>query len=138
MAAKRRKKHKNKISGFVISMCYNEQKSKFWLFTNSSTFNTLKRFFLKSKFNPIEKDRQYIENKDIEIIKCRGISKIFWKYSVFCGHPRWEARWNDGIVEWFQHSNWGEASNLKTRLWFYKLIDNQSTFDINRKFRLSQ
>jgi hypothetical protein len=29
MAAKRRKKHKNKISGFVISMCYNEQKSKF-------------------------------------------------------------------------------------------------------------
>jgi hypothetical protein len=29
MAAKRRKKHKNKISGLVISMCYNEQKSKF-------------------------------------------------------------------------------------------------------------
>jgi hypothetical protein len=25
MAAKRRKKHKNKISGLVISMCYNEQ-----------------------------------------------------------------------------------------------------------------
>jgi len=29
MAAKRHKKHKNKISGFVISMGYNEQKSKF-------------------------------------------------------------------------------------------------------------
>ena len=29
MAAKRRKKHKNKISGIVISVCYNEQKSKF-------------------------------------------------------------------------------------------------------------
>jgi hypothetical protein len=29
MAAKRRKKHKNKISGLVISMCYDEQKSKF-------------------------------------------------------------------------------------------------------------
>jgi len=29
MAAKRRKKHKNKISELVISMCYNEQKSKF-------------------------------------------------------------------------------------------------------------
>jgi hypothetical protein len=29
MAAKRRKKHKNKISGLVISMGYNEQKSKF-------------------------------------------------------------------------------------------------------------
>jgi len=27
MAAKRRKKHKTKISGLVISMCYNEQKS---------------------------------------------------------------------------------------------------------------
>ena len=27
MAAKRRKRHKNKISGLVISMCYNEQKS---------------------------------------------------------------------------------------------------------------
>jgi hypothetical protein len=29
MAAKRRKKHKNKISGLVISICYDEQKSKF-------------------------------------------------------------------------------------------------------------
>jgi hypothetical protein len=29
MAAKRRKNHKNKISGLVTSMCYNEQKSKF-------------------------------------------------------------------------------------------------------------
>jgi hypothetical protein len=29
MAAKRRKKYKNKISGLVNSMCYNEQKSKF-------------------------------------------------------------------------------------------------------------
>ena len=29
LAAKKRKKHKNKFSGFVISMCYNEQKSKF-------------------------------------------------------------------------------------------------------------
>jgi hypothetical protein len=29
MAAKRRKMHKNKISGLVISKCYNEQKSKF-------------------------------------------------------------------------------------------------------------
>jgi hypothetical protein len=28
MAAKRHKKHKNKISGLVISMSYNEQKSK--------------------------------------------------------------------------------------------------------------
>jgi hypothetical protein len=27
MAAKRHKKHKNKISGLVISKCYNEQKS---------------------------------------------------------------------------------------------------------------
>ena len=27
MAAKRRKKHKNKISGLVISMCYNVKKS---------------------------------------------------------------------------------------------------------------
>jgi len=26
MAAKRHKKHKNKISGLVISICYNEQK----------------------------------------------------------------------------------------------------------------
>jgi hypothetical protein len=29
MAAKRHKKHKNKISGLVISMAYNEQKLKF-------------------------------------------------------------------------------------------------------------
>ena len=36
MATKRRKKHKNKIAGLVISMCYNEQKSKFSLFTNPS------------------------------------------------------------------------------------------------------
>jgi hypothetical protein len=39
MAAKMRTKHKNKISGLVISMCYNDQKSKFWLFTNPSIFN---------------------------------------------------------------------------------------------------
>jgi hypothetical protein len=36
MAAKRRKKHKNKFSGLAISMCYSEQKSKFSLFTNPS------------------------------------------------------------------------------------------------------
>ena len=36
IAAKRRKKHKNKISGLVNSMCYNEQKLKFRLFTNPS------------------------------------------------------------------------------------------------------
>jgi hypothetical protein len=29
MAAKRHKKHKNKTSGFVISVGYNEEKSKF-------------------------------------------------------------------------------------------------------------
>jgi hypothetical protein len=36
MAAKRRKRHKNQISGFVNSMCYNEDKSKFRHFTNPS------------------------------------------------------------------------------------------------------
>jgi hypothetical protein len=36
IAAKRRKKHKNKISGFVNSVCYNEQKSEFRLYTDSS------------------------------------------------------------------------------------------------------
>ena len=36
IAAKRRKKHKNKISGLVNSICYNEQKSKFRLFTKPS------------------------------------------------------------------------------------------------------
>jgi hypothetical protein len=41
MAAKRRKKHKNKISGVVISMCYNEQKSKFRLFTNPSRMDSI-------------------------------------------------------------------------------------------------
>jgi len=30
------KKHKNKISELVNLMCYNEQKTKFRLFTNSS------------------------------------------------------------------------------------------------------
>jgi hypothetical protein len=34
IAAKRRKKHKNKISGLVISMCYHERKIQF--FTNPS------------------------------------------------------------------------------------------------------
>jgi hypothetical protein len=34
MAAKRHKKHKNKIAGIVNSTCYNEQISKFRLFTN--------------------------------------------------------------------------------------------------------
>jgi hypothetical protein len=38
MAAKRRKKHKNQFSGLVNSRCYNEQKSKFRLFTNPSRF----------------------------------------------------------------------------------------------------
>ena len=38
IAAKRRKKHKNKISGLVNSICYNQQKSKFRLFTNPSWF----------------------------------------------------------------------------------------------------
>jgi len=28
----------------------------------------------------------------------------------FCGHPRLEATWNDGI---FQHSNWGEAPAIQ-------------------------
>ena len=36
VATKRRIKHKNKISGLVISMCYNEQKSKVSLSTNPS------------------------------------------------------------------------------------------------------
>jgi len=34
IAAKRREKHKNPISELVNSMCYNEQKLKFRLFTN--------------------------------------------------------------------------------------------------------
>jgi len=33
------------------------------------------------------------------IIKRLGISITYWKYSAFCGHPRWEATWNDGILE---------------------------------------
>ena len=37
IAAKRRKKHKNQILGLVSSMCYNEQKSNFKLFTNTSS-----------------------------------------------------------------------------------------------------
>jgi hypothetical protein len=41
IAAKRRKKHKTKISGLVNSMSYNEQKSNFRLFTNPSKFNDL-------------------------------------------------------------------------------------------------
>ena len=32
-----RKKHKNQILGLVSSMCYNEQKSNFKLFTNTSS-----------------------------------------------------------------------------------------------------
>jgi hypothetical protein len=36
MAAKRRKKHKNKIPVLVNSMCYIEQNSKLRLFTSSS------------------------------------------------------------------------------------------------------
>jgi hypothetical protein len=39
IAAKRHKKHKNQISWFVNSICYNEQKSKFRLFTNPSTLD---------------------------------------------------------------------------------------------------
>ena len=39
IAAKRRKKHKNQISGIVNSMRYNEQKSNFRLFTSPSIFN---------------------------------------------------------------------------------------------------
>jgi len=36
MAAKRRKKHKKQISEHVMSMCYSEQETKFWIFLNSS------------------------------------------------------------------------------------------------------
>ena len=36
IAAKRHKNHKNQISGFVNSICYNKQKSKFRLFTKPS------------------------------------------------------------------------------------------------------
>jgi hypothetical protein len=39
LAAKRRKKHKNQISGLVNSRCYNEHKSYFWLFTIPSQLN---------------------------------------------------------------------------------------------------
>ena len=42
MAAKRRKKHKNKILELVISICYNQKKSKFWLFTNPSKVRVFK------------------------------------------------------------------------------------------------
>jgi hypothetical protein len=44
MAAKRRKKHKKRISGLVISMCYNEQKSKFRPFTNPINKTKSQRF----------------------------------------------------------------------------------------------
>jgi hypothetical protein len=39
MAAKRHKKHKNKISGLVISMSYETEIREFWLFTRLSNFN---------------------------------------------------------------------------------------------------
>ncbi len=42
IATKRRKMHKNQISGLVNSMCYNEQKSKFRLFTSSSNLRARK------------------------------------------------------------------------------------------------
>ena len=29
------------------------------------------------------------------------ISTTRWKYVMFCGHPCWEATWNDGIVEFW-------------------------------------
>jgi hypothetical protein len=63
MAAKRRKKHKNKISGLVISMCYNEQKSKFSLFTNPSILE-------KDRSGEVEKVGGY----EIRISEC-GIRK---------------------------------------------------------------
>ena len=43
MAAKRHKNHKNKITGQINSMCYNEQKSRFRLFTNPSSLVEEKR-----------------------------------------------------------------------------------------------
>jgi hypothetical protein len=42
IAAKRRKKHKNKMTGLLNSMCYHEQKSKFRLFTNPSNLRKSK------------------------------------------------------------------------------------------------
>jgi len=39
MAAKRHKKHKNKISGLVISICYNEQKIEILTFYESIKVN---------------------------------------------------------------------------------------------------
>jgi hypothetical protein len=46
MAAKRHKKHKNKISGFVISMSYETEIREFWLFTRLSNFKLQKNLKL--------------------------------------------------------------------------------------------
>jgi hypothetical protein len=72
MAAKRRKKHKNKISGLVNSMCYNEQKSKFRLFTNPSSIDQAtflrnvsdslpdKTFWLNCCQQPVKKNLRFV------------------------------------------------------------------------------
>jgi hypothetical protein len=44
MAAKMRKKHKNKISGLVISMCYNEQKIENLTFYESIRVITMRTY----------------------------------------------------------------------------------------------
>ena len=45
MAAKRHKKHKNKISGLVISICYNEQKIEILRFAVKASRESLIRPF---------------------------------------------------------------------------------------------
>ena len=55
-------------------------------------------------------------------MKCIGISTTCWKYSVFCGHPRWEVTWNDGMVECWN-------TGYKKRKKIYSIKNVVSTFD---------
>ena len=38
-----------------------------------------------------------------------------WKCDVFCDHPRWEATWNDGIVEC-----WNNGYEKRENIYFIK------------------
>ena len=75
MAAKRHKNRKNKITGLVNSMCYNEQKSKFRIFTHPSSFHS-RRFY-----NPLP----FRKRSEIYLFTAKAQRTQRFNYFLFSG-----------------------------------------------------
>jgi hypothetical protein len=56
-----------------------------------------------------------------------GISKIYWNHSASCGHPPWEATWNDGIVEC-----WNTGYKKRKKIYFIKNVVSTFNDDVRK------